>query len=195
LVGDLRRLSQGHEVSIYMTLVAGLAALFHRYTGQEDLVLGTFTAGRKLAELEPLLGYFVNPLALRVDVSGNPTFADLLSRVRTSVLDALNHEDLPFAEVVRGSGWKPDASRNPLFQVVLSQQPKLAAIAPGWGLATEEISNCGSKLDLMIVADDRGDSLGGPITYNPDLFDPATIMRMIGHWQTLLSSSPRAPPT
>jgi len=189
LVRDLRRVSQDHEVSLYMTLVAGLAALLHRYTGQEDLVLGTFTAGRKLAELEPLLGYFVNPLALRVDVSGNPTFADLLSRVRTAVLDALNHEDLPFAEVVRESGWRPDASRNPLFQVVLSQQPKLAAIAPGWGLATEEISNGGSKLDLMIVVDDRGDTVSGPITYNPDLFDAATIDRMIRHWQILLGAA------
>lgn len=189
LVRDLRNLSQRHEVSLYMTLVAGLVAVLHRYSGQDDLVLGTFTAGRKLVELEPLLGYFVNPLALRVDVSGNPTFAELLSRVRTVVLDALKHEDLPFAEVVRESGWKPDASRNPLFQVVLSQQPKLAAIAPGWDLATEEICNGGSKLDLMIIVDDRGESIGGPITYNPDLFDPATIARMIEHWQTLLAAA------
>ena len=189
LVRNLRALSQRHEVSLYMTLVAGLVALLHRYSGQDDLVLGTFTAGRKLVELEPLLGYFVNPLALRIDISNNPTFAELLSRVRTVVLDALKHEDLPFAEVVRESGWRPDASRNPLFQVVLSQQPKLAAIAPGWDLATEEICNGGSKLDLMIIVDDHGDSIAGPITYNPDLFDSATIERMIGHWQTLLESA------
>lgn len=191
LVRELRSLSQRHEVSLYMTLVAGLSALLYRYSGQDDddLVLGTFTAGRKLAELEPLLGYFVNPLALRIDVSGNPTFVELLSRVRTVVLDALAHEDLPFADVVRESGWKPDASRNPLFQVVLSQQPRLAAIARGWDLATEEICNGGSKLDLMIIVDDRGDSIGGPITYNPDLFDSATISRMIGHWQTLLEAA------
>ena len=191
LVQNLRTLSQRHEVSLYMTLVAGLVALLHRYSGQDDLVLGTFTAGRKLVELEPLLGYFVNPLALRVDISSDPTFAQLLSRVRTVVLDALKHEDLPFAEVVRESGWHPDASRNPLFQVVLSQQPKLASIAPGWGLATEEICNGGSKLDLMIIVDDRGDSVAGPITYNPDLFDSATIERMVGHWQTLLESAVR----
>jgi amino acid adenylation domain-containing protein len=189
LVRDLRSLSQRHEASVYMTLVTALAALLHRYSGQDDLVVGTFTAGRKLAELEPLLGYFVNPLALRIDVSGNPTFVELLSRVRNVVLDALKHEELPFAEVVRESGWKPDASRNPLFQVVLSQQPKLATIAPGWDLATEEICNGGSKLDLMIIVDDRGDSISGPITYNPDLFDSATIDRMIGHWQTLLEAA------
>lgn len=191
LVRDLRSFSQRHEVTLYMTLVAALAALLHRYSGQDDLVVGTFTAGRKLAELEPLLGYFVNPLALRIDVSGDLTFAELLSRVRTVVLDALKHEDLPFAEVVRESGWKPDASRNPLFQVVLSQQPKLAGIAPGWDLATEEICNGGSKLDLMIIVDDRGDSITGPITYNPDLFDSATIDRLVEHWRTLLEAAAR----
>ncbi len=195
LARDLRSLSQRNEVSLYMTLLAAFAALLHRYTGQDDLVIGTFTAGRKLAELEPLLGYFVNPLALRIDLSGNPTFLELLSGIRTVVLDALKHEDLPFSEVVRESRWKSDPGRNPLFQVVLSQQPKLAAIAPGWGLATEEICNGGSKLDLMIVVDDRGDSLGGPITYNPDLFDSATIRRMIGHWQTLLAAVATNPHT
>lgn len=191
LAQDLRNLCQLNEVSLYMTLLAALATLLYRYTGQHDLIIGTFTAGRKLAELEPLLGYFVNPLALRINLSGNPTFLELLSQVRTTVLDALKHEDLPFSEAVRESRWKFDAGRNPLFQVVLSQQPKLAALAPGWGLATEEICNGGSKLDLMIVVDDRGDSISGPITYNPDLFDSATIRRMIGHWQTLLSSAVR----
>lgn len=190
---NLKSFSQRNQVSPYMTLLAAFAALLHRYSGQDDLVIGTFTAGRNLAELEPLLGYFVNPLPLRTDLSGNPTFLELLSRVRTVVLDALKHEDLPFSEVVRESHWKPDAGRNPLFQVVLSQQPKLAAIAPGWSLATEEISNGGSKLDLQIVIDDRGDNIGGPITYNPDLLDSATIRRMIGHWRTLLAAAAKSP--
>jgi amino acid adenylation domain-containing protein len=193
LAQELRSLCRSNEVSVYMALLAAFAVLLHRYAGQDDLVIGTFTAGRKLAELEPLLGYFVNPLALRVDLSGKPTFLELLSRVRTVVLDALKHEDLPFSEVVRESRWKPDAGRNPLFQVVLSQQPKLAAIGSAWNLATEEICNGGSKLDLMIVVDDRGDSISGPITYNPDLFDPATIKRMIGHWQTLLAAAAENP--
>ncbi len=195
LVRRLRTLGQRNEVSLYMILLAAFAALLRRYSGQndDDLVIGAFTAGRKLAELETLLGYFVNPLALRIDLSGNPMFLELLSRVRTVVLDALKHEDLPFSEVVRESRWKSDPSRNPLFQVVLSQQPKLAAIAPGWGLATEEISNGGSKLDLMIVLDDRGESISGPITYNPDLFDSSTIRRMIDHWQTLLSAAAANP--
>jgi amino acid adenylation domain-containing protein len=193
LIPDLRSLGQRNETSLYMVLLAAFAALLHRYTGQDDLVIGTFTAGRKLAELEPLLGYFVNPLALRIDFSGDPTFAELLARVRTVVLDALKHEDLPFSVVVKESRCKLDASRNPLFQVVLSQQPKLAHIDPGWDLATEEISNGGSKLDLMIVVDDRGDRVYGPITYNPDIFDAATITRVVEHWQTLLAAAAADP--
>lgn len=189
LVRELRSLSQRHEASLYMALVAGFAALLHRYTGQDDLVIGTFTAGRRLAEVEPLLGYFVNPLALRIDLSGNPTFLEVLARARAVVLDALKHEDLPFSLVMKESRWRPDPSRNPLFQVVISQQPKLATIAPAWDLATEEISNGGSKLDLMIVVDDRGDRVSGPITYNPDLFGAETIPRMIAHWQTLLAAA------
>jgi amino acid adenylation domain-containing protein len=193
LVGMLKELGRQQGVSSYQMLLAGLATLLHRYTGQDDILLGTFTAGRKLAEVEPLLGYFVNPLALRLNLSGNPTFAELLSRVRSVVLDALAHEDLPFVRVVEQVQWRPDPSRNPLFQIALSQQPRLANITPGWDLKTEEISNGGSKLDLVIVVDDREECIFGPITYNPDLFDEATILALVEHWQTLLRSAATNP--
>jgi amino acid adenylation domain-containing protein len=98
------------------------------------------------------------------------------------------HGDLPFVHIVQQAPMRPDPSRNPLFQVALSQQPKLGDLAPGWDLKTEEISNGGSKLDLVIVLDERDDSTSGPITYNPDLFDVSTIERMVEHWQTLLSA-------
>src|SRR6266700_458254 len=193
LVQQLNALSRQQGISVYMNLLAGMAALLHRYTSQDEIILGSFTAGRKLAQLETLLGYFVNPLALRVNLSGNPTFRELQARVRNVVLDALAHEELPFIEVVREIRYRPDPSRNPLFQVALSQQPKLPALPAGWDLATEEICNGGSKLDLMIVVDNRDDSIFGPITYNPDLLDSGTIQRMIGHWQTLLESATSDP--
>src|SRR5258708_2920757 len=193
LVQQLNNLSRQQSCSVYMTLLAGLATLLHRYTGQDDILLGGFTAGRKLAQIELLLGYFVNPLPLRIDLSGNPTFRELQARVRSVVLDALAHEDVPFVKIARGIDYRPDPSRNPLFQVALSQQPKLPKLSPGWGLATEEICNGGSKLDLMIVVDNRDDSIFGPITYNPDLFDPGTIQRMVGHWQTLLAAAAKDP--
>src|SRR5258708_36256145 len=137
LVQQLNNLSRQQSCSVYMTLLAGLATLLHRYTGQDDILLGGFTAGRKLAQLEPLLGYFVNPLPLRIDLSGNPTFRELQARVRGVVLDALAHEDVPFVHVVKEIQHRPDPTRNPLFQVVISQQPKLPNIAAGWELVTE----------------------------------------------------------
>lgn len=193
LVRTLRGLSQQEGVSVYMALLAGLVALLHRYTNQEDITVGSLTAGRKQAEVEPLLGYFVNPLALRIDLSGNPTFRELLSRVRGVVLDALAHEDAPFPHVIRELQHRPDPSRNPLFQVILSQQPQMPSMTPGWDLATEEICNGGSKLDLMVVLDDRRDRIFGPITYNPDLFDHSTITRMVGNWRTLLTGAAAEP--
>jgi len=143
LVRNLRCFSQQEGVSVYMTLLAGFVALLHRFTGQEDIIVGSLTAGRSQAELEPLLGYFVNPLTLRADLSGNPTFRELLSRVRGVVLDALAHQDAPFPHVVRELRHRPDPSRNPLFQVVLSQQPQLPSMPSGWDLATEEVCNGG----------------------------------------------------
>jgi surfactin family lipopeptide synthetase A len=193
LVEQLNNFSRQQGSSVYMILLAGLATLLHRYTGQDDMVLGSFTAGRKLTQLETLLGYFVNPLPLRINLSGNPTFREVQTRVRSVVLDALAHEEVPFAEVLREIHYRPDPSRNPLFQVALSQQPKLPRLPQGWDLATEEICNGGSKLDLMIVVDNRDDCIFGPITYNPDLFDRGTIQRMVGHWQMLLAAAAANP--
>jgi amino acid adenylation domain-containing protein len=181
--------SRQHGVTPFTTLLAGLATLLHRYSGQDEIVLGTFTAARKRKELEPLAGYFVNPLPLRIDLSGNPTFCELQSRVRGLLLDALAHDDVPFVHIVKEAQARPDPSRNPLFQVALSQQPKLPQIGSGWDMATEEICNGGSKLDLMIVVDNRDDNIFGPITYNPDLFDASTVRRMIGHWQMILGAA------
>lgn len=189
LITKLQCLSQQEGASVYMTLLAGFVALLHRFTAQEDIIVGSLTAGRSQAELEPLLGYFVNPLTLRIDLAGNPTFRELLSRVRGVVLDALAHQDVPFAHVVRELRHRPDPSRNPMFQVVLSQQPQMPPIPSGWDLATEEICNGGSKLDLIVVLDNRGDSIFGPITYNPDLLDDVAITRTVGNWTTLLAAA------
>ncbi|MGB8522553.1 MAG: amino acid adenylation domain-containing protein, partial [Candidatus Acidiferrales bacterium] len=193
LVRSLRELAQREGTSLYMMLLAGLAVLLHRYTGQEDLVFGGPTAGRTRIELERVLGYFVNPVALRIDLSGNPTFQELLGRVRGVVLDALQHAEVPYPRVVEEVQPKPDPSRNPLFQVMVSQQPQMPPLPKGWSLETEEVSNGGSKMDLIIVIDDKGESISGPITYNPDVFDASTIGRMIGHWKTLLQAAAREP--
>jgi len=193
LIAAVRTVSQQAGVSSYMTLLAALVTLLHRYSNQDDIVLGGFTAGRRRAELETVPGYFVNPLALRLDASGNPSFRELQHRVRGTLLDALAHEEVPFAEIANTVRQRPDPSRNPLFQIALSQQPKLPHAPAGWDLVTEEFSSGGSKLDLVIVIDDRGESISGPVTYNPDIFDPETITRMLEHWQTLLADASSHP--
>lgn len=185
----IRLLSRQAGVSVYMTLLAGLAAVLHRYTNESELVLGSLTAGRTRTELEHVMGYFVNPLAVRLDFSGNPSFRELQTRVRTALLEGLAHERVPFVQVVKEVQTKHDPSRNPLFQIILSQQPQVQHVAPGWEVVSDEISNGGSKLDLLIVIDDRGAAISGPITYNPDLFDAETIQRLVGHWQTLLEGA------
>jgi amino acid adenylation domain-containing protein len=193
LVQPLRAASQQAGVTLYMSLLAGFAALLHRYTGQSEVVLGALTAGRERSELEEVMGPFVNPLALRIDVSGNPSFRELQSRIRAVLLTALSHGSVPFADVVKLAQQSHDPSRHPLFQIALSQQPKLQHRAPGWELATEEVSNGGAEMDFFMVLDDRGDAVSGPITYNRDLFEASEVRGAIGHWQTLLRAAAQHP--
>ncbi len=189
LVRKLKAFSQGEGATLFICMVAGLAALLHRYTGQDDIAIGTLSANRKRAEIEKLLGYFLNPLVLRIDVSGNPSFRELLGRVREVVFGALAHDGVPFQRLVKELQSERDLSRNPLFQIMISLEPSLPALAPGWDLAEADVSSGASKLDLYIDLDERPDGIIGPITYNPDLFDAATITRMVAHWQTLLEGA------
>ena len=195
VIPALRAFCRQEGVSSYMTLLASYFALLNRYTAQEDIVIGGVSAGRSWPEVESLIGDFVNPLPLRVDLSGNPTFRELAKRVKFVVLDALTHEQVPFEKVVESLQPRPDPSRNSIFQIILSQQPQLAPVCPGWNLATEEVSNGTSKLDMMIVIDERPDAISGPITYNTDLFEASTVTRMVEHWQALLAGGLANPDT
>lgn len=185
-VGALRAFCRRESVSSYMTLLASFAALLHRYNAQEDIVIGGVSAGRRWPEVGELLGDFVNPLALRIDLSGNPSFRELTRRARTVVLDALANEQVPLQEVVSSLQSCSDPSRNSIFQVIVSQQPQMRSVSPGWNLTTEEVSNGGAKLDLMIVIDERPDEILLVTTYNTDLLDLPTVTRMVQHWRKLL---------
>jgi surfactin family lipopeptide synthetase A len=193
LIAPLKEFCARVGVSSYSTLLASYAALLSRYTQQRDIVIGGLSAGRRRSEVEAMPGYFVNPLALRIDLSGNPTFRQLVGRARDTVLDALANDEVPFESIVEALPLRPDPSRNPIFQLILSQQPPMPSVAAGWDLVTEEVSNGGSKLDMTIVLDERPDTISGPITYNPDLFDAATVTRMVEHWQTLLAGALATP--
>jgi surfactin family lipopeptide synthetase A len=189
LTENLKTLSQRSGTSFFMTLLAAFVTLLARYSGQEDIVVGSVIANRNRAELERLIGFFVNTLVLRTDLSGRPTFRELLDRVRQEALKAYAHQDLPFEKLVEEIQPERDMSRNPLFQVmfVLQDAPRQDVELPGlvFGSA-EEVHTGTAKFDLTLIVKDTGHGLIGSLEYNTDLFDRATIDRMAGHYQMLL---------
>jgi amino acid adenylation domain-containing protein len=188
LTKSLKSLSRREGVTLYMVLVAAFKTLLYRYSGQDDLLIGTATAGRKRKELQGLMGFFLNTLVLRTDLSGNPTFQELLLRVRKVITSAVAHEDVPFEYLVKELHPERILSQNPLFQVLLTLEPPLTPLPCGWTLTQMDVTVGTSKFDLSLELDDRPEGIIGRFEYNSDLFDAATIGRMVGHWQTLLES-------
>jgi amino acid adenylation domain-containing protein len=197
LAERLRRLSREEGATLFMTLLAGFQALLSRYSGQEDVVVGSPIANRNRAEVEPLIGFFVNTLAMRTDLSGEPTFKELLRRVRETCLGAYAHQELPFEKLVEELEPERSLSHTPLFQVMFSMQS-----APGTGAEFGELSMSGvaaggpvaSKFDLMLTAQEAA---GGEVecgwVYNTDLYEPQTIERLSRHLVSLLDSAAQRP--
>lgn len=186
LTEALKALSQQHRVSLFMTLTAAFQTLLYRYSGQEDQLLGTVTANRRHPETENLIGFFVNTLVLHTDLSGDPTFRELLARVRTVILTAQDHQDVPFEYLVKEL--QPDRSlgQNPFFQVMLVLEPPKPDLTSGWNLTHMDLKTDATRFDLDLIFHDFPEGLQGRLTYSTDLFEEATIRRMIGHWRTLL---------
>jgi amino acid adenylation domain-containing protein len=185
----LKTLSQQEGSTLFMTLLAAFKVLLYRYTGSEDIVVGSPIANRDRAEIEELIGFFVNTLVLRTDLSGNPTFQELLSRVREVALGAYAHQDLPFERLVEELQPQRSLSYNPLFQVmfVLQNAPKSEIELSGLTLSSFEIDRGTAMFDLTLYMEETDAGLIGTFEYNTDLFEAATITRMAGHLQTLLS--------
>ncbi|HSF40168.1 MAG TPA: amino acid adenylation domain-containing protein [Thermoanaerobaculia bacterium] len=184
--------SRRQGVTPFMTLLAGFQAVLSRYSGQSDFAVGSPVANRTHPELEPLLGLFINMVALRADLSGNPTFAELLARTREVALAAYAHQEVPFERIVEELGVERDLSRNPVFQVVLILQT--AALPPLTlpGVETEAVAvDTGtSRFDLTLVLTERADgSFSGFFEYDADLFSAATIERLGGHLRVLLDAA------
>ncbi len=184
----LKALSRKEGVTLFMTLLAAFRTLLYRYTGQEDIAVGTPIAGRNRAEIEGLIGFFVNTLVLRTDVSGKLTFNQLLERVRGVCLDAYSHQDLPFEKLVEELQPHRNLSHNPLFQVAfqLNNVPRPLLKLPAIHVEEMELDGGIAKFDLSLSMSDRGEGIAGRLQYNTDLFDEATITRMLGHFQILL---------
>ena len=173
---------------MFMALVASFQTLLYRYTGQDDQVIGSITAGRTQRDMEALIGFFVNTLVLRTNLSGNPTFRELLGRVRETVLDAQAHQDLPFEYLVKELRPERYAGRNPLFQVLISLESPLSTLPSGWTMSQMEIETGASRFDLALDIKDGSEGLVCSFEYSTDLFEQATIVRMAGHLQTLLEA-------
>ncbi|MDJ0702182.1 MAG: amino acid adenylation domain-containing protein [Leptolyngbyaceae cyanobacterium MO_188.B28] len=189
LTQKLKELSQQSGATLFMTLLAALATLLARYSGQEDIVVGTPIANRNQLELEPLIGFFANTLAIRTDLQQNPTFLELLAQVRQTTLDAYTHQDLPFEKLVEELQPERTLSHNPIFQVmfVLQNIPRDKYELPGGlSISTVQAEELIGKFDLTLRLSETETGLRGFWEYNSDLFDASTIARMVNHFQTLL---------
>jgi natural product biosynthesis luciferase-like monooxygenase protein len=188
LWSQLQRLSQQHGATTFMTLLAAFQVLLMRYSGQEDVAVGTAIAGRNRAEVEHLIGFFVNSLVLRTDLSGNPTFTEVLKRVRAVCLGAYEWQDVPFEKLVDEIQTERDLSRSPLFQVMflLQNTPGKTGKRRPTTAKVVELQQSVARYDLSLSITEYDDGLDALIEYSTDLFEAATIERMVAHFETLL---------
>lgn len=195
LTQALKNLGQQQDCTLFMVLLAAFQTLLYRYTGEADIAAGSAIANRSQADLEGLIGLFANTLVLRTDLSGQPTFNQLLGRVRKVALDAYAHQDLPFEQLVEVLQPQRDLARNPLFQVmfVLQNAPPAAFDVPGLTLSPVNIEGGSAKFDLWLSMIEGRGMLWANLEYSTDLFEAATIKRMIGHFKTFLEGIVRDP--
>jgi amino acid adenylation domain-containing protein len=203
LTRQLKALGKNHDATLYITLLAAFQVLLHRYTGQDDILVGSPAAARSRAAFSNVVGYFVNPLVLRANFSGNPSFTEFLRATRRTVLDAFAHQDYPFALLVKELQPERDPSRSPLFQVsfVLQQaqllkEQGLTAFALGQAGAplrlgelvveTMALEQRVAQFDLSLVVAEIGGELRASLEYNTDLFEPATVAQMARQFRVLL---------
>jgi amino acid adenylation domain-containing protein len=190
LCGELKAFSRRQGATLFMTLLTAFQTLLHRYTGQDDIVVGSPIAGRSRSELEGLIGVFINTLVFRGDLSGDPSFRDLLARTRRTALETYERQDLPFEKLVEELRPERDPSRTPLFQVmfVLENTPRAALEFPGVTASPFDVDSGTAKLDLSVSVEEAAGSLKAVFEYNTDLFEHSTMDRMMGHFETLLQS-------
>jgi amino acid adenylation domain-containing protein len=188
LTEALQVLRQREGVTLFMALLAAFQTLLYRYTEQEDIIIGTPIAERNREETEELIGFFINSLVLRTDFSGNPTFRELLGRVRKLTIDAYAHQELPFEKLVEELQPERNLSHTPLFQVMFTFQnaPMEELKLPDVTVSTVAVSTDTAKFDLTLSMEETEAGLKGVLEYSTDLFEAATITRILGHFQTLL---------
>jgi amino acid adenylation domain-containing protein len=185
---QLKMLSEQQEATLFMTLLAAFQTLLSRYTGQDDIVVGTPIAGRTHSETEGLIGVFVNTLVLRTDMSGDPSFRELLGRVREVALEAYAHQDMPFEKLVEELEPERNLSHTPLFQVMFMLQhasPESSLKLSGLRLSPVAVEGTTAKFDLTLSMAESKKGLRASLEYNTALFDVETVKRMMGHLERL----------
>ncbi len=190
LSGQLKALSREEGATLFMTLLAAFQIMLSRTTGHEDIVIGTDVANRTRIEIEPLIGFFVNTLALRTRLAGNPRFREVLRQVRDVALGAYMHQDVPFEMIVNELQPERSLSYNPVIQALLVVQnaPAAALELPGLGLSLIETSNETSKFDVALFLTETKQGISGSWVYNTDLLDAAAVAKISGYYETLLGS-------
>ncbi|HEX9034252.1 MAG TPA: condensation domain-containing protein, partial [Streptosporangiaceae bacterium] len=190
LLEGVRELSRREGTTPLVTIMAGLAALAYRYTGQADVTIGTVSASRARPELAPVIGFLVNTLPIRTDLSGDPSFREVVARVSQAATGAYAHQDLPFAQIVQASGVERDPGRTPLFQIALSyaERDPIGVRAAGVDFVVSDlvVGVEAAKFDLDFLAEARSGGLWFECVYKTALFDSATVQRLLGNLETLL---------
>ena len=190
---SLRRLSQREGATLFMALMAAFKALVMRYSGEEDVSVGTAIANRTRREIEGLIGFFVNTVVLRTHLGGNPRFRELIERVRVTALEAYAHQEAPFEKLVEEINPERDLSRSPLFQVMMTLENTRQEVLEisGLKLSGIEEETGAAKFDLTLALADGGGNLTGSLEYSQDLFDGETIRRMARHYEKVLEEVAR----
>jgi len=185
----LNEVSHREGVTFFMILLTGFTVLLHRYAQQNDIIVGTVApAGRKRPEVQPLLGYFLNPVALRIDISGNPTIGELLRQSREVTSEALSHDDVPLEYLRRELQPRSAPGRHPVFQTVLTLAPAVAELGPDWRQTPMDIESGGTMWDLYVELSERPTGIIGRAQYKTGLFGSAMISSMMQHFEFLLES-------
>lgn len=189
LTKKLKRLSFQEDTTLFMTLLAAFYVLLSRLTGQEDIAVGTLIANRNRTEIEKLIGFFVNTLVLRTHLNGNPTFRELLMRVREVTLDAYTNQDLPFEKLVEVLDPERELSHTPLFQVmfILQNTPTIHFTLPGLTISRQKSGSSVSRFDLSLYVAEGENGLDIRFNYRTDLFEAATIARIFDYYKNLLT--------
>jgi amino acid adenylation domain-containing protein len=186
----LREFHRQEGATLFMTLMAGFHALLWRYTGQNDILVGTPIAGRGRVELEPMIGFFVNMIPIRTAFGSAPTFRTLVNQVRDSALAAYTHQDLPFDKLVEELQPKRSPGRNPIFQAILAfQNAAPQATVAKWSLPAGMPVSADIKFDLEVHLRDTPNGVMGSFVYSPELFEPAFIAKMVHHFQQLFEKA------